>query len=157
MTEPTTSPGHPGFDHRTPIYNSAVLGNYIRYLESHHADVDVDALLGRSGLTRLHINDEGHFLSQAQINRFHRCLDDTLGEPEISYKVGRHALQEKSSGTLKHYGLKFITPEAMYQAVDRLYPKWSKAPFRQNHHHRQGAGGSDDNRAAGYPRRALPV
>ena len=32
----------------------------------------------------------------------------------------------KSTGTLKQFGLQFITPAAIYKAVDRLYPKWSK-------------------------------
>lgn len=127
VTGSTGSPDKPGFNDQTPIYNSGVLGNYVHYLESHHGDFDIDDLLRCSGLTRFDLNDRGHFLSQAQINRFHRCLDESLGDPEIPYKVGRHALHVKSTGTVKQYGLQFITPEAMYKAVDRLYPRWSKA------------------------------
>ena len=126
MTGSTASPDKSEFTHRTPLYNSGVLGNYIHYLESHHEDVDIEALLRCSGLTRFDINDKGHFLTQAQVNRFHRCLDDTLDDPQISYKVGQHALQVKSTGTIKQYGLQFVTPAAMYKAVDHLYPKWSK-------------------------------
>jgi hypothetical protein len=98
----------------------------VHYLESHHGDVDIGELLRCSGLTRFDINDKGHYLTQAQVNRFHRCLDDTLDDPQISYKVGQHALQMKSTGTIKQYGLQFLTPAAMYKAVDHLYPKWSR-------------------------------
>lgn len=127
MTGSITSPDQPTFNDQTPLYNSGILGNYINYLESHHGDFDIDGLLHCSELTRLDINDEGHFLTQAQINRFHRCLDDALDDPEIAYKVGLHALHMKSTGTLKQYGLQFITPGAIYKAVDRIFPKWSKA------------------------------
>ncbi|WP_319407237.1 response regulator [uncultured Desulfosarcina sp.] len=126
MTSSTTSTDQFAFNDQTPLYNSGIIGNYINYLESHHVDLDTDDLLHRSGLTRFDINDEGHFLNQEQINRFHRCLDAVLTDPKISYKVGRHALYMKSTGTIKRYGLQFLTPGAMYRAVDRLYPKWSR-------------------------------
>ncbi len=113
-------------DDQTPLYNSGILGNYIHYLNAHHSDLDTDALLRCSGLTPFDLNDEAHFLSQAQVNHFHACLDDLLSDPQISYKVGQHALVTKSAGTIRRYGLQFITPETMYKAVDRLYPKWSK-------------------------------
>ena len=126
MTSTTSSTDQSAFNDRTPLYNSGIIGNYINYLESHHVDLDTDELLRCSGLTRFDINDEGHFLNQAQINRFHRCLDEVLTDPKISYKVGLHALQMKSTGTLKQYGLQFITPAAIYRAVDRLYPRWAR-------------------------------
>ena len=126
MTRSTTSPGKTAFSDQTPLYNSGLLGNYINYLKSYHVDVDIHELLRCSGLTRFDINDEGYFLTQEQINRFHRCLDEMLDDPKISYKVGQHALVRKSTGTVKQYGLQFITPGAMFKAIDRLYPKWSK-------------------------------
>lgn len=126
LTRADNSTDQTAFSDQTPLYKSGIIGNYINYLESHRVDLDTDELLRCSGLTRFDINDEGHFLSQAQINRFHRCLDDVLTDPKIAYKVGLHALRMKSTGTIKQYGLQFITPAAMYKAVDRLYPKWSK-------------------------------
>ncbi|MBR9986081.1 MAG: response regulator [Desulfosarcina sp.] len=126
MNRAASSTDQSAFNDRTPLYNSGIIGNYINYLESQRVDVDTDALLRCSGLSRFDINDEGHFLNQIQINQFHRCLDEALSDPKIAYKVGLHALQLKSTGTIKQYGLQFITPAAMYKAVDRLYPKWSK-------------------------------
>ncbi len=126
LTRAASSTDPSAFSDRTPLYNSGIIGNYINYLESHRADLDTDALLRCSGLTRFDINDAGHYFSQSQINQFHRCLDEALTDPKIAYKVGRHALRMKSTGTIKQYGLQFITPAAMYKAVDRIYPKWSK-------------------------------
>ncbi|MBC2710416.1 MAG: PAS domain S-box protein [Desulfosarcina sp.] len=126
MTRSAMSPDKSAFNEQTPLYNSGILGNYINYLESHHVDVDTDELLRCTGLTRFDINDEGHFFSQEQINDFHRCLDEKLADPKISYKVGQHALYMKSTGTIMQYGLQFITPGAMYKAVDRIYSKWSR-------------------------------
>ena len=81
MTRSATSTDPSTFKDQSPLYNSNILGNYINYLESRQMDVAIDELLRCSGLTRFDINDEGHFLTQAQINRFHRCLDDRLADP----------------------------------------------------------------------------
>ena len=126
MSRATSSTDHSAEDDQAPLYNSGVIGNYIHYLQARHVDIDTDELLRLSGLTRFDINDAGHFLTQSQINRFHVCLDEMLPDPEISYKVGQHALHTKSTGTIVQVGLQFITPGAIYKALDRIYPKWSK-------------------------------
>ena len=113
-------------NNQTPLYKSGLIGNYINYLSSHSVAVDIDDLLHCCDLGRQDINDEGHFLSQAQVNACHRCLDERLDDPEISYRVGQHALEMKSTGTVLQYGLQFITPGAMYKALDRIYPRWSR-------------------------------
>jgi len=112
-------------DDRTPLYKSSIVANYVNYLKS-RGDVDIDDLLRCCELDLIDINEEGYFLSQEQINKFHRCLDERLNDPEISYKVGLHALKMKSTGTVMQYGLQFITPAAMYKAVDRIYPNWAR-------------------------------
>jgi len=122
---PSKPPDQPVIDDRTPLYKSSIVANYINYLKS-RGDVDIDDLLHCCGLDPIEINDEGHFLTQERINGFHRCLDERIQDPEISYKVGLHALKMKSTGTVMQYGLQFITPATMYKAVDRVYPHWAR-------------------------------
>ena len=114
------------FNSQTPLYNIGILGSYINYLESRQPAVDTDELLRCSGLTRFDLNDKALLLTQAQINTFHRCLDEAVSDPDIAYKVGQHSLFMKSTGTIMQYGSQFITPQTMYKAVDRIYPKWSR-------------------------------
>ncbi|PIE66746.1 MAG: hypothetical protein CSA23_07570 [Deltaproteobacteria bacterium] len=113
-------------DHDTPLYSSGIIDNYVHYLEAHHEDVDIDDLLHCSGLTRFDINDEDLFLTQEQINTFHRCLAEILGDPKIAYHVGKWAMPTKLTSRLKRYGLQFVTPGTMFKALDQVYPKWAK-------------------------------
>ena len=122
---PNQPPDQSVINDRTPLYKSSIVANYVNYLKSQKL-ADVDDLLRCCGLDLIDINDEGYFLNQEQIDEFHRCLDERLEDPDISYKVGLHALQMKSTGTVMQYGLQFITPAAMYKAMDRLYPKWAR-------------------------------
>ena len=122
----TITPDRTEIDQQAPLYNSGILANYIHFLETHHIEIDTDALLNCCGLTRFDLNDEGQFLSQEQVNTFHECLSKIIDDPDIAYRVGQYALYTKSTQPLMQYGFQFITPESMYKAVDRVYPKWSR-------------------------------
>ena len=126
QTMPSTPQNNTTYTDQTPLYSSSVLANYTNYIAAHHPDVDIDELLHCSELTRFDLNDKGYFLSQEQVNRFHRCLDERVADPELAYKAGRHTIYAKSTGTMKQYGLRFFTPASLYKAVDRLYPKWAR-------------------------------
>ena len=126
MTRIATISDTSTLDDQTPLYNSGILGNYVNYIQSQKLDLDIDELLNCSGITRFDLNDEGHFFTQRQINTFHQCLNERLSDPDIAYKVGQHALYMKSTGTIMQYGMQFITPQTMYKALDRVYPKWSR-------------------------------
>jgi PAS domain S-box-containing protein len=126
LTRSTITPDATQIDAQTPLYNSAIISNYIKYLKSQSIDFDIEALLKCSGINRFDLNDEGHFLTQKEINRFHRCLDKMVDDPDIAYRVGRHTLYLKSTGTLIQYGMQFITIPSMYKVVDRIYSKWSR-------------------------------
>ena len=119
-------PDKPDADDQTPLYHSGILGNYINYLESHHVEIDTDALLHCAGLDRSDLSDKGRFLTQVQINIFHGCLEAMLDDPDISYKVGQYALYMKSTEAIMQYSFQFITPETMYKVIDRFYSKWSR-------------------------------
>lgn len=110
----------------SPIYNSRIIDNYIEYLKKELPDVDVDELLRYAGIEQYEIIDEGHWLTQKQVNRFHEKLYEVTGDPDISYKVGQSSVHSKVAGNMKRYVLKFITPQKAFAAIDTLYSKWSK-------------------------------
>ncbi len=126
MAKPTATSERSAIDDQTPQYNSGILGNYIDYIQSQNIDVDIDKLLSCCGITRFELNDESHFFSQAQVNVFHECLNEQLSDPDIAYKVGRHAWKMKSAGTLTQYVMQFITPQTVIKSLDNVYSKWSR-------------------------------
>ena len=110
-----------------PIYNSRLIKNYLEYLESHHPDTSLDALLSAAGIGRAEVEDPGHWLNQEQINRFHDALRQTVRDPQLALEVGRFAQASRTAGMLTRYVLGFMTPMMAYRGVAKVASEWTRA------------------------------
>jgi class 3 adenylate cyclase len=110
-----------------PLYNSRVIKNYLEYLRKFHPDVEVDELLRYAWIRTYEVEDQGHWFSQWQMDRFHEILVLKTGDSAISRKVGRYAASSEASGILKNYALGFMTPGAAYWLLEKIAPHLSRA------------------------------
>jgi len=102
-----------------PLYNSRILKNYVEYVEKYHPDVDIDTILNYSGITNYELEDQGHWFTQQQTDRFHEILLQKIGDPNISREVGRYAASSKAAGIVKQYALGFINPRLAYRMLEK--------------------------------------
>jgi GAF domain-containing protein len=73
------------------------------------------------------LEDQGHWFSQWQVDRFHERLTQKTGDSKISRKVGQFAATSEASGALKHYALGFMTPGAAYWVFEKIAPHLTRA------------------------------
>ena len=64
---------------------------------------------------------------KAQVDRFHDIVLELTGNPDIALEAGRFAPFAKASGAMSHYVSGFITPEAAYSVIGKLYHQVSRA------------------------------
>ena len=122
----TTLDGHGGrID--TPLYNSRLLKNYVEYIKEFHPHVDIHSILDYAWIKSYELEDQGHWFSQWQVDRFHQLLRKKTGDPHISRKVGRYAASSKASSAVKHYTLGFMSPGAAYWVAEKLAPHMTRA------------------------------
>ncbi|MDP1992125.1 MAG: PAS domain S-box protein [Syntrophales bacterium] len=105
---------------KTPLYNSRLTKNYVEYLKIYHPDVDIASLLKYAGIETYQLDDEGHWLFQEQVDRFHEKLAEKTNNPNIAREVGRFAVTSKSSGALRQYLLGFISPATAYAVIEKI-------------------------------------
>jgi class 3 adenylate cyclase len=110
-----------------PLYNSRLIKNQLEYLRKFHASVDIDEILRYAWIRTYEVEDQGHWFSQWQMDRFHEILIQKTGDSSISRKVGRYAASSGASGVLKNYTLGFMTPGAAYWMFEKLAPHLSRA------------------------------
>jgi class 3 adenylate cyclase len=110
-----------------PLYNSRLIKNYLEYLQKFHPNVDADEILRYAWIRTYEVEDQGHWFSQWQIDRFHEILIQKTGDSSISRKVGRYAASSEASGLLKRYALGFMTPGAAYWFLEKIAPHLSRA------------------------------
>jgi len=110
-----------------PLYNSRLIKNYVEYLKEFHPEINIDHLLDYAKITRYELEDQGHWFSQRQVDRFHQVLTEQTGDPDISRKVGRFAPLSQASGTLKQYAIGLMSPASAYWVVEKFGSSLSRS------------------------------
>jgi len=110
-----------------PLYNSRLIKNYVEYIKKFHPDLDLDDILGYAWIRNYELEDQGHWFSQWQVDRFHARLMQKAGDTKISRKVGQYAASSEASGALKNYTLGFVTPAAAYWLFEKIAPHMTRA------------------------------
>jgi hypothetical protein len=111
-----------------PLYNSRVIKIFLEYLEKNYADVDIDSILKYAEMTRYEVEDQGHWFTQRQVDRFHEILIKKTGNPNIAREAGRYlAASSGAMGAFKQYLLGLMTLKSLYILMEKLYPILSRA------------------------------
>ncbi len=111
----------------TPVYNSQIFHIYVRYMESHHPDVNIDDLLSQAGMTRFEIEDPAHWFNQHQANRFHAELKRLIPGADLPRQVGRFTVESDSMSAIKRYLIGMVSPAIAYQLIGRYSKIVSRA------------------------------
>ncbi len=110
-----------------PLYNSRLIKNNVEYIKKFHPDLDLEDILHYSWIRTYELEDQGHWFSQWQVDRFHERLTQKTGDSRISRKVGQFAALSEAAGAVKYYTLGFMTPGAAYWVFEKIAPYLTRA------------------------------
>jgi len=110
-----------------PLYNSRLIKNYVEYIRKFHPDLDLNDILAFAWIKNYEFEDQGHWFTQWQMDRFHARLAQRTGDTKLPRKVGRFAANSQASGALKNYTLGFITPASAYWLFEKIAPHMTRA------------------------------
>jgi len=106
----------------TPLYSSKLTKNYAEYLKKHYPDIDLMPLLEYAGIALHQLADEGHWLTQNQVDRFNKIVVQKTHNPDISRDVGRYTpFSVVGSTFLNQYMLTFLSPALAYTKLEKAY------------------------------------
>ena len=113
-------------DDNTPIYSSGITKFYLRYLKRKYPFVDRNTVLEYAGMTRYEVEDQGHWFTQKQVDRFHDILVEKTGNFNISREVGRYATSSEGIGAAKQYTLGLLSPAFMYLSTGKIFDHYTR-------------------------------
>ncbi len=108
------------------LYNSRIISIFVKYLEEHYPDVDINSILKYAQMTKYAVEDQGHWFSQRQVDRFHEILVAKTGNPNIAREAGRYVVSSEALGAAKQYTLGLMSLTSVYLLMERLYPIMSR-------------------------------
>ena len=101
-----------------PLYNSRIIKMYVEYLQIYHPQVNVNSLLQSTWINSYELEDQGHWFSQWQVDRFHDLLNKETGR-----YVYRIVALKLILSNPQNYGFRFKKKD--------LYPEIQTYRFRR--------------------------
>jgi PAS domain S-box-containing protein len=111
---------------QTPIYNSRNYKIYLEFTKKNYPHANIDSILKHAGMTIYEVADPGHWFNQHQVDLFHEALAAQTRNPNVSREAGRYTVSSEGLGTVKQYGLGFMSLASVYLLIEKLYPRLSR-------------------------------
>ena len=108
-------------------YSSRIIKSYVEYLKRFYPDIEIGPLLKFAGIETFQLDDEGHWLTQTEVDRFHEILQQVTHDPDLSRKVGRFAVTSHASGAVGKYILGFMNPAMAYSVLEKVNGRLSRS------------------------------
>ncbi|MDA8138074.1 MAG: HD domain-containing protein [Desulfobacteraceae bacterium] len=121
---------HPPLDDR--LYNSRIVDNYVKLLKRRYSYINIDEVLDYAGMKAYEINDQGHWFSQQQIDRFVAIVQQKSGNPHISQEAGRFAASPEAMGVMRQYALGLLGPAKVYERVGQATTRLTKSSIYES-------------------------
>ena len=109
------------------LYSSRIVDNYIKLISKQYSFINVEELLNYAGMESYQVEDEGHWFSQNQINKFQEKLSELTNNKSIAREAGAFAASPNTLGTMRRYILGLIGPQNAYELVGKYASKFTKS------------------------------
>ncbi len=109
-----------------PLYNSRIIKIFVDYISKYYPDLDIDSVLNHAWIASYEVDDQGHWFSQWQVDRFYEILSKKTKNPNMAREAGRYAVSSTALGAAKQYVLGLMSLVSVYLFMERLYPILSR-------------------------------
>jgi HD-GYP domain-containing protein (c-di-GMP phosphodiesterase class II) len=108
-------------------YNSRNIQVKVRLIEKNYPHLDVERMLDYAGMKRYEIEDDGHWFTQDQIDRFEDMAVRLTGNASIAREAGRFSTSVESHSRIRSYLIGLLGPLSAYKMVGKAGPLVSRA------------------------------
>ncbi|MDA8403031.1 MAG: GAF domain-containing protein, partial [Desulfobacteraceae bacterium] len=102
-----------------PLYNSRIIHVYVQMLKRRYPDVNAKDILEYAGMKPHEVDDQGHWFTQHQIDRFYERIVAQTGNANIAREAGRFSASPETIGVMRQYILGMATPAQAYQIIEK--------------------------------------
>ncbi|MGO8692779.1 MAG: HD domain-containing phosphohydrolase [Rectinemataceae bacterium] len=116
----TATPDSTAIDEGPPLYNSNIIIIFLKLIKSRYSYVNVTELLAYAGMEAYQVEDDGHWFTQAQVDRFYERLAKMTGNPGIAREAGRYNASPEGLGLMARYVFGFAGPAKVFEAIAKF-------------------------------------
>ena len=102
------------------LYNSRVINVWIEFLKRKYPDVNIFEALDYAGIQEHEITDQGHWLTQEQVDRWYEKILELTQNINIAREAGRYSATRGSAGFLWQYAFGQVGPAKVYELISKV-------------------------------------
>ncbi len=116
-----------GSDLPQHLYNSRILNTYVNLLQNRYPHVDINSVLEQSGIEEYELSDQGHWHTDAQVNRFYELIVNATGNENLAREAGRHAAAPGVLGMMRQYTLGLVGPANAFSIIGKMANNFTRS------------------------------
>ncbi len=105
------------YNENRPLYGSRGIDLYLKLVKQKYSYINIEELLKYAEMESYQVEDEGHFFSQRQINRFYEKLVELTRNKKIAREAGRFSSSAEAYNTFARFTIGLITPTRFYHLM----------------------------------------
>jgi HD-GYP domain-containing protein (c-di-GMP phosphodiesterase class II) len=109
------------------LYNSRITNTYLKLVRQRYPHVDIVELLEYADMEPYQVEDEAHWFTQSQVNRFQEKLVALTGNMEIAKEAGSFTASPEVMGGIRRYLLGLASPARAYALVSKYTSKFTRS------------------------------
>jgi hypothetical protein len=109
------------------LYNSRIINAFVKFIEYKYPPIDIPSLLRDAGLERYQVNDENHWFTQEEVDRFYEVVRKVTGNNDIAREAGRFSTSPDAIGLMRKYILGFVGPLKAYEMIGKYAPNFTRS------------------------------
>ncbi len=108
-------------------YSSRIIDVYLKLLRDRYPNIDVHQLLQFAGMEHYQVADQGHGVTQDQVDRFYEKIVDMTGNIRIAREAGQYAASLPEANLMSKYILALVGPAVAYGLIGKASANFTRA------------------------------
>jgi HD-GYP domain-containing protein (c-di-GMP phosphodiesterase class II) len=109
------------------LYSSNIISTFLKLINKKYSYVDVVDLLEYAGMEPYQVNDDGHWFSQRQVDRFYERLVELTQNADIAREAGRFSSSHDNMTLMNRYILTMTDPVKVFEIMGKIAEGYSRS------------------------------
>ena len=109
------------------LYNSKIISTYLKLIKGKYSYVDIAELLTFAGMEQYQVEDQAHWFTQEQIDRFYEKARQLTGNDNLAREAGRYSLSYDAVGVIRQHLLGLVSLSEAYMLVNKLVMNFTRS------------------------------
>jgi len=115
------NPDEPG------LYSSNIISTFLKLVRNKYSYVNITELLEHAGMEPYQVEDDAHWFTQTQVDRFYERLSELTGNQNLAREAGRYSAAPDNMALINRYVLALMEPAKVFSVFGKIVENYTRS------------------------------